>query len=155
MPFGPFFVVFGYIVYDPVALTVKQDLQLLSTTVSYFESMRLQLSLLSTLALRLARTARIFVQLAQHHVSTGGERSPLTGQDGSHEADIDFEAIEEYLKWLPSEVAGGIPPSMSRESHMPAAASNQAQDAPGEGVRSLDDVFDWFSWEAYYDNGRH
>lgn len=151
MPFSPFFVIFGHILSDPMASTVKQDLQLLDTTVFYFESMRMQLSLLSMLASRLARTARIFHQLAQRHVATTERKSASLGQDGASAAEVDFETIEDYLKWLSLEVADGMPLPINVEN---AASNSEALKFPGERTQSLGDVFDWFSWETYYENGQ-
>ncbi|KAF4960809.1 hypothetical protein FSARC_10361 [Fusarium sarcochroum] len=70
-PFIPFFVVFEHLVQNHLFLstaTVEQDLDLLSTTVSYYSSMRDQLSLLATLCARLEHIATAFLRLAQLQV---------------------------------------------------------------------------------------
>ena len=54
-----------------LAPRVEQDLSLLSTTVSYFASMRSQMRTLSTLCSRLQHIAAVFLHLAQTHVYQG------------------------------------------------------------------------------------
>lgn len=110
--------------------------------------MRNQLSLLSTLASRLAKTAGVFVQLAEHHVNASAPSTAAgaTTQGLDDLSDIDLAAIEGYLEWLP----GSVPPT--QEIMEPEAAV----DGDGEATalngrkRRFDDVFDWFSWDSYY-----
>ncbi|OGM43835.1 hypothetical protein ABOM_007590 [Aspergillus bombycis] len=68
-PFTPFFVIFENIVHHTCwTPAVEQDLQLLSTTVTYYAEMRSQMRLLATICARLQRVAAVFLQLAQTHV---------------------------------------------------------------------------------------
>ncbi|KNG89742.1 hypothetical protein ANOM_001973 [Aspergillus nomiae NRRL 13137] len=68
-PFTPFFVIFENIVHHTCwTPTVEQDLQLLSTTVTYYAEMRSQMRLLATVCTRLQRVAAVFLQLAQTYV---------------------------------------------------------------------------------------
>ena len=152
LPFGPFFVMFGHILSDPAAWTVEQDLQLLRTTVAYFESMCSQLSLLSTLSSRLAHTASVFLQLAQHHVNAGAPKTVANTQSLDGFADIDLATIESYLAWLPAEFTESLPPT-ERIARPETTAGGHQDLAASRGLEGrFDDAFDWFSWDTYYAN---
>ncbi|KAL0932308.1 fungal specific transcription factor domain-containing protein [Colletotrichum truncatum] len=80
-PFIPFFVVFEHIVHDKTSNAsskTNNDISLLSTTVSYFSSMRAQLRLLAPVCARLEHVASIFLQLAQAHANE--RRLPHSGE---------------------------------------------------------------------------
>lgn len=143
--------IFGHIVSDPAAWTAEQDLQHLRTTVSYFESMRSQLSLLSELSSRLAKTASVFFQLARQQMDSAAARTSMHGQDWPDLEDLDLAAIESYLEWLPADVTRSLPYStINAECN---AGTEGRHPKSNEGERRMDDVFDWFSWDAYYERG--
>lgn len=149
LPFGPFFVVFSNIASDPAAWTVDGDIDLLRTTVSYFESMRSQLSLLQSLSARLAHTAGVFLQLAQQHVQASAAEA-FSRFDALE--DLDLAAIENYLQCLPTEVTDSLPAPRDASQ-----AERQAHSEPAilrEPKERVEDVFDWFSWDAYCTESR-
>ncbi|CCF45963.1 hypothetical protein CH063_03743 [Colletotrichum higginsianum] len=81
-PFISFFVVFENLVHNhhrQSSIAIDRDLKLLSTTVSYFESMRAQMRLLATLCSRLERVAAVFLQLAKNQIS---QQTPCFKNDG-------------------------------------------------------------------------
>lgn len=81
-PFISFFVVFENLVHNhhrQSSIAIDRDLKLLSTTVSYFESMRAQMRLLATLCSRLERVAAVFLQLAKNQIS---QQTPCSKNDG-------------------------------------------------------------------------
>ena len=154
LPFGPFFVVFGNILSDPSAWTVDQDLELLRTTVAYFESMCSQLSLLSKLSSRLAHTAGVFVQLAQHHVDGASAKASAAQSSGDLD-DLDLATIESYLEWLPADTIDGLPSLKSATKPDAAVGARSSSQTSAEPQRAHSgDVFDWFSWDAYYSDLR-
>ncbi|KAE8414804.1 fungal-specific transcription factor domain-containing protein [Aspergillus pseudocaelatus] len=68
-PFTPFFVIFENIVHHTCwTPAIEHDLQLLSTTVTYYAKMRSQMRLLATVCARLQHVAATFLHLAQTHV---------------------------------------------------------------------------------------
>ncbi|KAM0554857.1 hypothetical protein ACHAPJ_006592 [Fusarium lateritium] len=70
-PFIPFFIVFEHLAKNHTLLstaTIEQDVNLLSIAVSYYSSMRDQLSLLATLCARLEHIAATFLRLARQQV---------------------------------------------------------------------------------------
>lgn len=81
-PFTPFFVIFGNIIREPRAPTAHQDLALLSTTVSYFASMRSQLNLLVNLSSKLEHVATVFLQLARRQVVHNASGTPTNTASG-------------------------------------------------------------------------
>lgn len=149
MPFGPFFVVFGHVVADPAAWTTEQDLQLLEGTMAYFNSMRAQLSLLSSLSARLARTARVFARLARNHVDYYVVNTSLADTALNGLTDEDLANIERYLAWLPANVTDSLPSAAFMPDVDASTKPGVAAEA-GAGETSADQVFDWFAWDQYY-----
>jgi hypothetical protein len=147
-------VIFGHIVRGNASspAELKDDLALLSATVSYFEEMRSQMRLLANVCSRLQHTASVFLQLAQNHVSRpvkkpGRRKAKLTGNPPRHYSglvDLDIPEIDvvSYLEWLPAEPEIAIS-TQDIESHQPDSfGANQG--------RISGNMFDWFSWDSYY-----
>lgn len=130
---------------DPTAWTAERDLQLLQTAVSYFDSMCEQLKLLSALASKLSHTAGVFLHFARHKVNVAAPRAAALMPAGDGWADLDLDSVEKFLQWLPSNLS-------SRMVHdAPAARDGQGRsELPPTQDQELDDMFDWFSWDAYY-----
>ncbi|KAF9769701.1 hypothetical protein IL306_012844 [Fusarium sp. DS 682] len=180
-PFIPYFVVFENLVHGHAllsAVTIQQDLDLLSTTASYYSSMRSQLQLLAPLSARLENIARVFLRLAQFHVerpdtlNTQGlpvqesvsqlsvrnlkaNDSTNNGPANSaHQMQIDLgDEIgidwEQYLQWLPPDTFH------ARDSLLdPSIPDQNTVESVGlelHGVkRPFDVMFDWFAWDVYY-----
>ncbi|KAL6882298.1 hypothetical protein HDV57DRAFT_509468 [Trichoderma longibrachiatum] len=156
-PFTPFFTLFGHIMDHPSAPTTQQDLDLLTTTVTYFKSMK-QFGSLPAVSSKLERTALVFCNLAsfvtsgEHNneifqdqqstaTATSPEDSAMAGRssepmlsvvaspnhDYSVQSGFDNTDIENLLGCLDS----GVPPTRKRK-------------------RSFEDTMDWFSWDTYY-----
>lgn len=106
-----------------------------------------QLNLLETLSARLARTAEVFVQLAQVHVEASNAAKTATAPTLTEAlANLDSPTIQSFLDWLPA----GLPPMM--DIIQPEALSGLTVEATQTSGRKrpFDDVFDWFSWDSYY-----
>ncbi|PKK43136.1 hypothetical protein CI102_13294 [Trichoderma harzianum] len=68
-PFTSFFVVFNHITCNPEAPTTSGDLDLLTTTLSYFQSMKVKLHTQSVVTSELEKMVESFIQLARSAVS--------------------------------------------------------------------------------------
>ncbi|KAL7957266.1 hypothetical protein V8C34DRAFT_325373 [Trichoderma compactum] len=77
-PFTPFFTLFGHIMDYPSVPSTPQDLELLQTTATYFNSMK-QFGSLPTVSPKLEKTALVFCNLA--NFITSGEHTGEDAQD--------------------------------------------------------------------------
>ncbi|KAL7798967.1 hypothetical protein V8C43DRAFT_313834 [Trichoderma afarasin] len=68
-PFTSFFVVFNHITSNPEAPTTSEDLDLLTTTLSYFQSMKVKLHTQSVVPSELEKMVESFIHLARSAVS--------------------------------------------------------------------------------------
>ncbi|KAJ5827562.1 Transcription factor [Penicillium robsamsonii] len=163
-PFTPFFVIFGNIIRSESAQvpTIEQDLNFLSATVNYFAAMRSQMRLLATVCSRLQHTASVFLQIAQMHVSrcalTQASEKPATsfqpppslsidgcGQLPNDLMDVNYGELNvaNYLEWLPADMGSTWP---LFGVNRPEVASSHL----GDNKTIPANMFDWFSWDAYY-----
>ncbi|KAK4203554.1 hypothetical protein QBC40DRAFT_193919 [Triangularia verruculosa] len=166
-PFTPFFVVFGHIVTNPKAPTVRSDLKLLQTVVEYIVALQPKLTLLRDLTVKLQKTAEIFLRLARRHVGEVSE-PPLQADDvqllpgfsetqspqyseqqmstDQQEFSLDGIDVDRFLSWVPQPM--GFPGDID----FGVAAENEtAGEETGRGTkRPFEATFDWFSWENYY-----
>lgn len=134
--------------------TINNDLSLLSATVSYFAEMRSQMRLLATVCSRLQHTSSVYLQLAQNHVSRRLSIEPTHkklkapidhGQHCNDLIDLDIRNVNvaNYLEWLPTEINPTIT-TQPGDQHEPACIGvSQIRRISGN-------MFDWFSWDAYY-----
>jgi hypothetical protein len=149
-------VIFEHIVRGKVSspTALKDDVALLSATVSYFAEMRSQMRLLATVCTRLQHTASVFLQLAQNHVSRRPPeeparkkaKSPVSSlQNCSDLVDIDIRDINvaNYLEWLPGDLATAAP-TRDVDGHWPHSFG------ASQRRRMSGNMFDWFSWDTYY-----
>ncbi|KAK3376660.1 hypothetical protein B0T24DRAFT_224992 [Lasiosphaeria ovina] len=67
-PFTSFFTLLAHVIHHPQNPDVQADLALLYSIISYFTNLRLQLTLLTEVSLRLEHTAEVFFRIAQRHV---------------------------------------------------------------------------------------
>ncbi|EKJ71761.1 hypothetical protein FPSE_08029 [Fusarium pseudograminearum CS3096] len=180
-PFIPFFVIFEDLVQGraSTAATKKQhDIELLSTTVSYYSSLRDQFQLLAPLCERLKKVADVFHRFA---VVLAGDRGTL-GQDKellqhfpdggiSHNRTLDrnvsitFEEIraelaneigddlKQYLEWLPADilsVPSGSLGDVSSGNMTEETFNNFPTGVQEEGPRGTKRPFDvMFDWFAW------
>ncbi|KAK2480744.1 hypothetical protein H9L39_06383 [Fusarium oxysporum f. sp. albedinis] len=140
-------------------VTIQQDLELLSTTVSYYSSMTRQMQMLAPLCARLENIATVFLHLAKLHtdysdplystqppapepLQSGSSQSQKTSisansmSTGSLQTELGGECdvdLEQYLQWLPPDV---IPPQDTQSTDIPDKDSNQRV-LGAEGVEPL------------------
>ncbi|KAI3575586.1 hypothetical protein IWW34DRAFT_882234 [Fusarium oxysporum f. sp. albedinis] len=161
-PFIPYFIIFENLVQRHALLskvTIQQDLELLSTTVSYYSSMTRQMQMLAPLCARLENIATVFLHLAKLHtdysdplystqppapepLQSGSSQSQKTSisansmSTGSLQTELGGECdvdLEQYLQWLPPDV---IPPQDTQSTDIPDKDSNQRV-LGAEGVEPL------------------
>ncbi|WKT43568.1 hypothetical protein QSH57_008404 [Fusarium oxysporum f. sp. vasinfectum] len=150
-PFIPYFIIFENLVQRHALLskvTIQQDLELLSTTVSYCSSMTRQMQMLAPLCARLKNIATVFLHLAKLHTdcsdplystqppapeplqsrSSQSQKTSISANStstGSLQTELggecDFD-LEQYLQWLPPDV---IPPQDTQSTDIPDEDSNQ------------------------------
>ncbi|RKL29740.1 hypothetical protein BFJ70_g10387 [Fusarium oxysporum] len=150
-PFVPYFIIFENLVQRHALLskvTIQQDLELLSTTVSYYSSMTRQMQMLAPLCARLENMATVFLHLAKLHtdcsdplhstqppapeplqsLSSQSQKASISANStstGSLQTELggecDFD-LEQYLQWLPPDV---IPPQDTQSTDIPDEDSNQ------------------------------
>ncbi|KAH8885855.1 hypothetical protein GQ53DRAFT_876698 [Thozetella sp. PMI_491] len=167
-PFTPYFVVFENIVrsHNSLASALEQDLGLLSTTASYFTSMRSQLCELAAVCSRLEHVATVFLQLARQHIKVDRQLqmdvtcNPCSTNEGFGTIDTQGPEIASFLEWLPGDIMAPWPAfeySQDLTTHdRPSAAEIpplSEPKSPRGRKRPFDSTFDWFSWGAYYDEG--
>ncbi|KAH7172889.1 hypothetical protein DER46DRAFT_634412 [Fusarium sp. MPI-SDFR-AT-0072] len=161
-PFIPYFIIFENLVHKHALLskvTIEQDLELLSTTVSYYSSMTRQMQMLAPLCARLENIVTIFLRLAKLHtdcsdplcstqplapeplqtfssqsqktsISTNGTSTGSLQMELGGEVDVD---LEHYLQWLPPDV---IPSQDTQSTDISNGDSNQSVSG-AEGVEPL------------------
>ncbi|KAH7209904.1 hypothetical protein DER44DRAFT_864524 [Fusarium oxysporum] len=161
-PFTPYFIIFENLVQRNALLrkvTIQQDLELLSTTVSYYASMTHQMQMLAPLCARLENIATVFLHLAKLHTdcsdplystqppapeplqsrSSQSQKTSVSANStstGSLQTDLGGECdvnLEQYLQWLPPDV---IPPQDTKSTDIPDGDSNQRV-LGAEGVEPL------------------
>ncbi|KAL7813530.1 fungal-specific transcription factor domain-containing protein [Trichoderma aethiopicum] len=174
-PFTPFFTLFGHIMDHPSAPTTQQDLDLLTTTATYFKSMK-QLGSLPAVSSKLEKTALIFCNLASfvtsgehnneifhHQQSTATATSPEDSAIAGHSSgepllSIDASSSEpgsgtytdSFLSYLRDH-------DYNAQSGFDNADIENLLGCLDSGVpptrkrkRSFEDTMDWFSWDTYY-----
>ncbi|KAM0081530.1 hypothetical protein ACKRZS_006316 [Fusarium odoratissimum] len=161
-PFTPYFIIFENLVQRNALLrkvTIQQDLELLSTTVSYYSSMTRQMQMLAPLCARLENIATVFLHLTKLHTdcsdplystqppdpeplqsrSSQSQKTSISANStstGSLQTDLGGECdvdLEQYLQWLPPDV---IPPQDTKSTDIPDGDSNQRV-LGAEGVEPL------------------
>lgn len=142
-PFIPFFVVFDDIVHNhtsQASTITNQDIDLLSTTVSYFASMRAQLRLLATVCTRLEQVASVFLQLAQNHA--GQRPSPIDKAHGP--------AGSSYPLYAPGQVLGNQTMENTTSGQDGADALEQAGGSLAADVElDISTLLDWLPADTY------
>ncbi|KAF5241051.1 hypothetical protein FANTH_9268 [Fusarium anthophilum] len=170
-PFIPYLIIFENLVHKHARLsniTIQQDFELLSITVSYYATMRDQMQMLAPLCKRLENIAAVFFRLAKQYVDnlhTFAPTQQLSAKISVQSSeDIQMELggeigidLEHYIQWLPPSM---IPPQGSRTSVTPdgdpvhgpsrSASSESVQREYRGTKRSFDVMFDWFAWDVYY-----
>ncbi|TXC09392.1 hypothetical protein FocTR4_00004617 [Fusarium oxysporum f. sp. cubense] len=150
-PFTPYFIIFENLVQRNALLRkvmIQQDLELLSTTVSYYSSMTRQMQMLAPLCARLKNIATVFLHLAKLHTdcsdplystqppapeplqsrSSQNQKTSISANStstGSLQTELGGECdvdLEQYLQWLPSDV---IPLQDTQSTDIPDEDSNQ------------------------------
>ncbi|PTB75138.1 hypothetical protein M440DRAFT_337842 [Trichoderma longibrachiatum ATCC 18648] len=173
-PFTPFFTLFGHIMDHPSAPTTQQDLDLLTTTVTYFKSMK-QFGSLPAVSSKLERTALVFCNLASF--VTSGEHNNETFQDqqstatatSPEDSAMAGRSSEPMLSVVASPSEPGL--GMYTDSFLAYLRDHDYSVQSGfdntdienllgcldSGVpptrkrkRSFEDTMDWFSWDTYY-----
>lgn len=157
---------------------VQRDLELLSTTVSYYHTMTDQMQILAPLCKRLENIAAVFLRLAKQHVDGPHSfvptqqlsASPHTGSTSKEEnylphlGDIQMELggkigadLEHYIQWLPpntipTQIARTTEATDGSPAHAPSrgASSVPVQPESRGTKRPFDVMFDWFAWDVYY-----
>ncbi|KAK1243348.1 hypothetical protein MKX07_003976 [Trichoderma sp. CBMAI-0711] len=174
-PFTPFFTLFCHMIDHPFAPTTQQDLNLLTTTAKYFNSMK-QFGSLPAVSYKLEKTALVFCNLAIF--VTSGEYSKDDAQDLQSTATA--TSLEDF---------GIVECSSEERIHFVDASSSEAGSAsftdafmaylqdqdysaqsgvdntdienllscldsegpsPHKRKRSFENTMDWFSWDTYY-----
>ncbi|WXC52419.1 hypothetical protein QX201_012076 [Fusarium graminearum] len=180
-PFIPFFVIFEDLVQGRASRTTttkQHDIELLSTTVSYYSSLRDQFQLLAPLCERLKNIANVFrrfaVVLAGDRGTLGKDKELLQkfpGDGISHTRTLDsnfsmtFKEIQaeladeigddlkQYLEWLPSDilcVPSGSLGDVSSGNMTKETVNNFPSSAQEEGPRGTKRPFDvMFDWFAW------
>lgn len=157
---------------------VQRDLELLSTTVLYYHTMRDQMQMLAPLCKRLENIAAVFLRLAKQYVEDSHlfvptqqlSTSTLTVSSSKEEncvlplGDIQMGLggeigtdLQHYIQWLPPNM---IPTKGARTTeatdvspaHIPSrSASSEPVQPESRGTkRPFDVMFDWFAWDVYY-----
>ncbi|OTA01909.1 hypothetical protein A9Z42_0022410 [Trichoderma parareesei] len=174
-PFTPFFTLFCHMIDHPSAPTTQQDLDLLTTTAKYFNSMK-QLGSLPAVSYKLEKTALVFCNLAIF--VTSGEYSKDDAQDLQSTATAtsleDFAIVEcsseERIHFV--DASSSEAGSASFTDAFMAYLQDQDYSAqsgvdntdienllscldsegpsPHKRKRSFENTMDWFSWDTYY-----
>ncbi|KAL7944065.1 fungal-specific transcription factor domain-containing protein [Trichoderma barbatum] len=175
-PFTPFFTVFGHIMDYPSAPSTAQDLELLTKTARYFNSMK-QFGSLPAVSSKLEKTALVFCDLAnfvssgehtdensQHHQSTATATSPeesvvtatssgeptLCGIDtSSSEADVE-SYTDVFMAYIRDQDFNAQPGFDSSDIENILGCLDSDGSSPRKRKRSFDNTMDWFSWDTNY-----
>ncbi|PTB63096.1 hypothetical protein BBK36DRAFT_1162396 [Trichoderma citrinoviride] len=174
-PFTPFFTLFGHIMENPSAPTTQQDLDLLTTTATYFSSMK-QFGSLPAVSSKLEKTALVFCDLARfvtfsdhtnedaHDLqstatATSSEDSvvlevssdePIRSVDASSSGDgfgLYTDAFMAYLRNQDYSAQSGFD-NTDIENLLGCLDSEGL--SPRKRKRSFENTMDWFSWDTYY-----
>ncbi|KAL6924206.1 hypothetical protein FSST1_001480 [Fusarium sambucinum] len=179
-PFIPFFVIFENLVHDhafSLKTTKQHDIELLSSTVSYYSSMRNQFQLLAPLCERLKNVANVFHRLAV--VLLGGYCTseqdkelfqPISDGDVSSIGTLNSNAamtveeiqvelgdeigvdLKQYLEWLPADLSPlqSIPLGHISTGNVTSETMNSFLMGEQEGSRGTKRPFDvMFDWVAW------
>ncbi|KAL7812758.1 hypothetical protein V8C26DRAFT_436739 [Trichoderma gracile] len=171
-PFTPFFTLFGHIMDHPSAPTTQQDLHLLTTTATYFNSMK-EFGSQPAVSSKLEKTALVFCNLASF--VTSGENTKQDAQDLQSTATTTSSEDSATAQHSPEEpipslgASSGEPGCGSYGNAFMAYLDYSAQSGldntdvesllgcldsegplPRKRKRSYENTMDWFCWDTYY-----
>ncbi|KAL6855638.1 fungal-specific transcription factor domain-containing protein [Trichoderma novae-zelandiae] len=174
-PFTPFFTLFGHIMDHPSAPSTQQDLDLLTTTATYFNSMK-QFGSLPVVSSKLEKTARVFCNLAsfvtsgEHGIEDAQDpQSTATATSSVDSATVEMSSDEPTLSADASSAEADFGSYTDafmvylRDQDYSAQAGFDNTDieyllgcldsegpSPRKRKRSFENTMDWFSWDTYY-----
>ncbi|KAM0255544.1 hypothetical protein ACHAQJ_005691 [Trichoderma viride] len=165
-PFTPFFTIFGHIVDHPSSSTANQDLELLTKTATYFNSMK-QLGSLSDVSSKLERTALVFCNLARFitsnelvDVDVQGSQSATTPTSSEEPTlqetdvasnEVDFESYTDaFMAYISDQDNIAQPGFDNTDIENILGCLDSDGTSPRTRKRSFGSTLDWFSWDTYY-----
>ncbi|KAH0489926.1 hypothetical protein TgHK011_001417 [Trichoderma gracile] len=174
-PFTPFFTLFGHIMDHPSAPTTQQDLDLLTTTATYFNSMK-DFGSLPAVSSKLEKTALVFCNLASFVTSSENTKEDAQGLQSTATATSSEESA--VARHSPEQPNPSLDASSGEAGHGSYTDAFMAylrdQDystqlgidntdiesllgcldsegpSPRKRKRSYENTMDWFCWDTYY-----